>query len=133
MFNTLPQVTCKKAEARQGKVYVGKFPPGEALSKEDLQAHFEPVHDQWHPHIWNQESDAQGADGQARATEAREGAGVTTIPTATEAMVEDTATPTEDMEVTGVDGVLATVVELVAALGGHQGNLNIPFCSKNIS
>ena len=130
MFNTLPQVTCKKAEARQGKVYVGKFPPGEALSKEDLQAHFEPVHDQWHPHIWNQESDAQGADGQARATEAREGAGVTTIPTAT---VEDTATPTEDMEVTGVDGVLATVVELVAALGGHQGNLNIPFCSKNIS
>ena len=41
MFNTLPQVTCKKAEARQGKVYVGKLPPGEALSKEDLQAHFE--------------------------------------------------------------------------------------------
>ena len=40
-FNFLPQVTCKKAEARQGKVYVGKLPPGEALSKEDLQAHFE--------------------------------------------------------------------------------------------
>ena len=40
-FNSLPQVTCKKAEARQGKVYVGKLPPGEALSKEDLQAHFE--------------------------------------------------------------------------------------------
>ena len=35
------KVTCKKAEARQGKVYVGKLPPGEALSKEDLQAHFE--------------------------------------------------------------------------------------------
>ena len=34
-------MTCKKAEARQGKVYVGKLPPGEALSKEDLQAHFE--------------------------------------------------------------------------------------------
>ena len=33
-FNFLPQVTCKKAEARQGKVYVGKLPPGEALSKE---------------------------------------------------------------------------------------------------
>ena len=40
-FNFLPQVTCKKAEARQGKVYVGKLPLGEALSKEDLQAHFE--------------------------------------------------------------------------------------------
>jgi len=35
------KVTCKKAEARQGKVYVGKLPPGEALSKEDIQAHFE--------------------------------------------------------------------------------------------
>ena len=34
-------MTCKKAEARQGKVYVGKLPPGDALSKEDLQAHFE--------------------------------------------------------------------------------------------
>ena len=34
------KVTCKKAEARQGKVYVGKLPPGEALSKEDLQEHF---------------------------------------------------------------------------------------------
>merc|ERR1711997_449837 len=35
------KVTCKKAEARQGKIYVGKLPAGEALSKEDLQAHFE--------------------------------------------------------------------------------------------
>merc|ERR1719283_484343 len=35
------KVTCKKAEARQGKVYVGKLPPGDSLSKEDLQAHFE--------------------------------------------------------------------------------------------
>ena len=34
-------MTCKKAEARQGKIYVGKLPAGEALSKEDLQAHFE--------------------------------------------------------------------------------------------
>ena len=33
-------MTCKKAEARQGKVYVGKLPPGEAMSKEDLQEHF---------------------------------------------------------------------------------------------
>jgi len=35
------KVTCKKAEARQGKIYVGKLPAGEALSKEDLQQHFE--------------------------------------------------------------------------------------------
>jgi len=35
------KVTCKKAEARQGKIYVGKLPPGEAMSKEDIQAHFE--------------------------------------------------------------------------------------------
>jgi len=35
------KVTCKKAEARQGKIYVGKLPAGDALSKEDLQAHFE--------------------------------------------------------------------------------------------
>jgi len=34
------KVTCKKAEARQGKIYVGKLPPGDALSKEDIQAHF---------------------------------------------------------------------------------------------
>lgn len=34
------KVTCKKAEARQGKIYVGKLPAGEALSKEDIQAHF---------------------------------------------------------------------------------------------
>merc|ERR1719251_743868 len=34
------KVTCKKAEARQGKVYVGKLPPGEAMSKEELQEHF---------------------------------------------------------------------------------------------
>ena len=33
-------MTCKKAEARQGKIYVGKLPPGEALSKEDIQTHF---------------------------------------------------------------------------------------------
>jgi len=35
------KVTCKKAEARQGKIYVGKLPAGEAISKEDIQAHFE--------------------------------------------------------------------------------------------
>ena len=36
------KVTCKKAEARrQGKIYVGKLPPGHSLSKEDLRAHFE--------------------------------------------------------------------------------------------
>merc|ERR1712029_1237200 len=35
------KVTCKKAEARQGKIYVGKLPAGEAVSKEDIQAHFE--------------------------------------------------------------------------------------------
>ena len=35
------KVTCKKAEARQGKIYVGKLPPGDAMSKEDLQSHFE--------------------------------------------------------------------------------------------
>ena len=35
------KVTCKKAEARQGKIYVGKLPAGEAMSKEDIQAHFE--------------------------------------------------------------------------------------------
>ena len=34
------KVTCKKAEARQGKIYVGKLPEGEAMSKEDLEAHF---------------------------------------------------------------------------------------------
>merc|ERR1719210_2223789 len=34
------KVTCKKAEARQGKIYVGKLPPGEAMSKEELQEHF---------------------------------------------------------------------------------------------
>ena len=33
-------MTCEKAEARQGKIYVGKLPAGEALSKEDIQAHF---------------------------------------------------------------------------------------------
>merc|ERR1719230_1032025 len=35
------KVTCKKAEARQGKVYVGKLPPGEAMSNDDIKAHFE--------------------------------------------------------------------------------------------
>ena len=34
------KVTCKKAEARQGKIYVGKLPAGEAMSKENLEAHF---------------------------------------------------------------------------------------------
>jgi len=34
------KVTCKKAEAKQGKIYIGKLPPGDALSKEDIQAHF---------------------------------------------------------------------------------------------
>merc|ERR1719431_336799 len=29
-----------KAEARQGKIYVGKLPAGESLSKEDLEQHF---------------------------------------------------------------------------------------------
>ena len=33
-------MTCKKAEARQGKIYVGKLPLGDALSKEDIQTHF---------------------------------------------------------------------------------------------
>jgi len=35
------KVTCKKAESRQGKIYVGKLPTGEVPTKEDLQAHFE--------------------------------------------------------------------------------------------
>ena len=35
------KVTCKKAEARQGKIYVGKLPAGETMSKEEIQAHFE--------------------------------------------------------------------------------------------
>jgi len=34
------KVTCKKAEAKQGKIFVGKLPTGETLSKEDIQAHF---------------------------------------------------------------------------------------------
>eukprot|EP00088_Acartia_fossae_P057052 TRINITY_DN664_c0_g1_i2.p1 TRINITY_DN664_c0_g1~~TRINITY_DN664_c0_g1_i2.p1 ORF type:complete len:249 (+),score=117.02 TRINITY_DN664_c0_g1_i2:71-817(+) len=34
------KVTCKKAEAKQGKIFIGKLPAGEALSKEDIQAHF---------------------------------------------------------------------------------------------
>jgi len=34
------KVTCKKAEARQGKIYVGKLPQGEVLTKEALEAHF---------------------------------------------------------------------------------------------
>eukprot|EP00088_Acartia_fossae_P019236 TRINITY_DN21206_c0_g1_i1.p1 TRINITY_DN21206_c0_g1~~TRINITY_DN21206_c0_g1_i1.p1 ORF type:complete len:245 (-),score=117.36 TRINITY_DN21206_c0_g1_i1:617-1351(-) len=34
------KVTCKKAEAKQGKIFVGKLPVGDALSKEDIQAHF---------------------------------------------------------------------------------------------
>ena len=34
------KVTCKKAEARQGKIYVGKLPAGEAMSKENLEVHF---------------------------------------------------------------------------------------------
>merc|ERR1719244_2575297 len=34
------KVTCKKAEARQGKIYVGKLPVGETLSKDDLEEHF---------------------------------------------------------------------------------------------
>ncbi len=33
-------MTSKKAEAKQGKIYVGKLPQGEALSKEDIQNHF---------------------------------------------------------------------------------------------
>ena len=33
-------MTCKKAEARQGKIYVGKLPAGDAMSKESLEAHF---------------------------------------------------------------------------------------------
>eukprot|EP00088_Acartia_fossae_P024650 TRINITY_DN2555_c0_g1_i1.p1 TRINITY_DN2555_c0_g1~~TRINITY_DN2555_c0_g1_i1.p1 ORF type:complete len:243 (-),score=79.01 TRINITY_DN2555_c0_g1_i1:106-834(-) len=33
------KVTCKKAEAKQGKIYVGKL-PSEGLSNEDIQAHF---------------------------------------------------------------------------------------------
>ena len=34
------KVTSKKAEAKQGKIYVGKLPAGETLSKEDIQNHF---------------------------------------------------------------------------------------------
>jgi len=34
------KVTCKKADAKQGKCYIGKLPPGDALSKDDIQAHF---------------------------------------------------------------------------------------------
>lgn len=34
------KVTSKKAEAKQGKIYVGKLPPGEALSKDDITNHF---------------------------------------------------------------------------------------------
>lgn len=34
------KVTCKKAEAKQGKIFIGKLPAGETLSKEDIQAHF---------------------------------------------------------------------------------------------
>jgi len=34
------KVTCKKAEARQGKIYIGKLPAGDGLSKEDIETHF---------------------------------------------------------------------------------------------
>jgi len=34
------KVTCKKAEAKQGKIYVGKI-PSDGVSTEDLKAHFE--------------------------------------------------------------------------------------------
>ena len=34
-------MTCKKAEARQGKIYVGKLPAGDGLGKEELEAHFQ--------------------------------------------------------------------------------------------
>ena len=33
------KVTCKKAEAKQGKVYVGKL-PAEGITDEDIQNHF---------------------------------------------------------------------------------------------
>merc|ERR1711962_1276835 len=33
------KVTCKKAEARQGKIYLGKL-PAEGITTEDIQAHF---------------------------------------------------------------------------------------------
>ena len=40
--NYLWQCTCKKAESRQGKIYVGKL-PAEELTNEDLTAHFAQV------------------------------------------------------------------------------------------
>ena len=36
------QATCKKAEVRQGKIYVGKL-PAEELSNQDLTDHFNQV------------------------------------------------------------------------------------------
>ena len=33
-------VAVKKAQAKQGKIYVGKLPPGDALSKDDITNHF---------------------------------------------------------------------------------------------
>ena len=36
------QATCKKAEVRQGKIYVGKL-PAEGLSNEDVTDHFNQV------------------------------------------------------------------------------------------
>ena len=39
MLNLLAQVTCKKAEAKQGKIYVGKL-PSEGITVEDIQNHF---------------------------------------------------------------------------------------------
>ena len=40
MSNQVGFLTCKKAEAKQGKFFVGKLPAGDDLSKEDIQAHF---------------------------------------------------------------------------------------------
>merc|ERR1711981_1404787 len=164
------KVTCKKAEARQGKIYVGKLPAGEALSKGDLQAHFEqfgsvvevvrPVDKMKNNEpktfafiTFAREDAAKQLVKQGQSTindthtveikkvtpkeqmggggwggqgyEAREGAGVTMTPMAMEAMAEDMETRTEAMEVTEVDGELATEVELVARCvavpGVHQG------------
>jgi len=34
------KVTCKKAEAKQGKIYVGKLPNGDGITEDDIKNHF---------------------------------------------------------------------------------------------
>ena len=52
-FISTSQATCKKAEVRQGKIYVGKLPPDE-ISNQDLTDHFNQVgaviHFEWRRH-----------------------------------------------------------------------------------